>query len=480
MTLQFSTIVFILLLIILFHILPAFLRKYLLLLASAAFIYAEGGMSSLLVLAAITVLSWSAGLFYPGKRAGGKSNKLLTIVSIAILAFILFGWKYIPLLLPLPDGEGASPFAIPIGLSFYTFQAISYIADLYTSKVTGEKNFFKYALYMMWFPKWMSGPIERSKDFLSQVEVCGNTKLLDFERFKKAAAYLIWGMFMKLVIADRIAIVVDSVFADINSFGFLAIILASLFYTLQIYCDFAGYTNSMIGISAMFGLELTQNFKNPYFSESTVEFWRKWHVSLSNFLRDYIYIPLGGNRKGNTRKMLNTLVVFFVCGMWHGAGLSFIVWGLLHGIFNIVTNLIKDTKAKFLVKGATGRLVTFCLVSFAWIFFRASTLHEALIFIKGMIPGINSLSPTEGFAEVESLIMGISRMEWWIAVLAIALLAIFDYITSRQKTIPPEMILTKWGDFSRGIFLAVITVVILIFGKYGSGEAIRAFVYQSF
>ena len=480
MTLQFSTITFILVLFILFHILPASLRKYLLLLASVAFIYSEGGMSSLVVLVAITILSWAVGMLYSGKKADPKPNPVLTACTIAVLAFILFGWKYIPLLMQQPDGESSAAFAIPIGLSFYTFQAISYIADLYIGKVTTEKNFFKYALYMMWFPKWMSGPIERSKDFLAQIEACGTAKLLDFERFKKAATYLIWGMFMKLVIADRIAIVVDSVFTDIPSFGFLAVILASLFYTLQIYCDFAGYTNSMIGISTLFGLELTQNFKNPYFSESTVEFWRKWHISLSNFLRDYIYIPLGGNRKGDVRKMINTLVVFFVCGMWHGAGLSFIVWGLLHGLFNIVTNLIKDTRAKFLVKGSFGKLVTFCLVSFAWIFFRAASLSEALTFIKGMIPGVNGLSPLTGFAETESLVMGISKMEWWIAVLSIALLAVFDYITSLKKTIPPEIILTKWGDFSRGIFLEVITVVILIFGKYGSGEAIRAFVYQSF
>jgi D-alanyl-lipoteichoic acid acyltransferase DltB (MBOAT superfamily) len=287
-------------------------------------------------------------------------------------------------------------------------------------------------------------------------------------------------MFMKLVIADRIAIVVDSVFDDIPAYGFITVMLASLFYTLQIYCDFAGYTNSMIGISTMFGLELTQNFRTPYFSESTVEFWRKWHISLSIFLKDYIYIPLGGNRKGEFRKMLNTLAVFFVCGMWHGAGLSFIVWGLMHGFFNIITNHIKDTKAGFLVKGITGKIVTFCLVSFAWIFFRADSLSTALHFIKGMIPGLNSLSPLEGLAAQEYQILGISTMEWWIAALSILLLTAADYFASRRKTVFPALMLKSWGDYSRAIFLAVITVVILIFGKYGSGEAIRAFVYQSF
>ena len=468
MVLQITTIAFLTGLIILFHICPKAFRKYLLLLASVAFIYTEGGVSGLAVLAVITIATWLVG-FLAGK------NTPIAIVTIAALAAVLFGWKYIPWL-----SRGAFSFAIPIGLSFYTFQAISYIADLYAGKIRPEKNFFKYALYMMWFPKWMSGPIERAGDFIDQIDSCGSTKLLDFDRFKRAASYLIWGMFMKLVIADRIGTVVDVVFEDIPSYGFLTLMLASLLYTIQIYCDFAGYTNSMIGISTMFGLELTQNFKTPYFSESTVEFWRRWHISLSNFLRDYVYIPLGGNRKGEGRKMLNTLIVFFVCGMWHGAGLSFIVWGLLHGFFNIITNLIKDTGARFLVRGVSGKIITFCLVSFAWIFFRAASISQALTFVKGMIPGVNALAPTAGLVAEEAQMLGISTMEWWIAGLSILLLTLLDLYASQKKSILPEIVSTKWGDYGRGIFLAVILVLVLIFGKYGAGEDIRAFVYQSF
>lgn len=475
MTLQFTTIAFLLVALLLFRIAPAAFKKYVLLLISVYYIYIEGGTASLAVLVLITAATWLLGLAYSKK----SSNKFLTFLSIAVLALVLFGWKYIPWFMQQQGSEKSFPVA-PIGLSFYTFQAISYIADLYSGKILPEKNFFKYALYMMWFPKWMSGPIERAGDFIERIDNCGKSKLFDFERFKRATAYLVWGMFMKLVIADRIAIVVDSVFSDIPSYGFVTVMLASLFYTLQIYCDFAGYTNSMIGISAMFGLELTQNFKTPYFSESTVEFWRRWHISLSNFLRDYIYIPLGGNRKGEVRKMINTLIVFFVCGMWHGAGLSFIVWGLLHGFFNIITNLIKDTKAKFLVRGASGKVITFCLVSFAWIFFRAASLTEALAFIKAMIPGVNALPAITGLAVEDQYMLGISTIEWWVAGLSILILTIVDYISSMKKTILPELVINKWDDYSRAIFLALITVVILIFGKYGSGEAIRAFVYQSF
>ena len=475
MTLQFTTIAFILISLAFFHIAPVAFRKYILLVISVFFIYTEGGISSLAVLLAITTVTWLLGLAY----IRGSSNKVLTILSIAALAIVLFGWKYIPWLMLQTGSEKSFP-AAPIGLSFYTFQAISYIADLYTGKIIAEKNFFKYALYMMWFPKWMSGPIERAGDFIDQIDKCQKTRLLDFKRFKKATAYLIWGMFMKLVIADRIAIVVDSVFDDIPAYGFITVMLASLFYTLQIYCDFAGYTNSMIGISTMFGLELTQNFRTPYFSESTVEFWRKWHISLSNSLKDYIYIPLGGNRKGEFRKMLNTLAVFFVCGIWHGAGLSFIVWGLMHGFFNIITNLIKDTKAGFLVKGITGKIVTFCLVSFAWIFFRAENTTQALEFIRAMIPAMNSNPLLSGLVAGSAVMLELNAIDWCIVGFCVLVLALMDYSAYRKGTTPPAMLIAGMSSNRRIIILSVVLSAVLVFGEYGSGASIREFVYMNF
>ncbi len=475
MLLKFSIIVFLCITLALFWITPKSFRKYVLLLGSIVFVYLEGGLAGLAVLAVITLCTWLVGFF--------ATNGVVAAAGIGVLALILFGWKYLPIMIPPADGEMS--FAMPIGLSFYTFQAISYIADIYMGRlVWPEKNPLKFALYMMWFPKWMSGPIERCEGFMEQIDNTERVKLFSMEsadRFVEASGYLIWGLFMKLVIADRIGVVVDSAFADIAGCGFLTLMLASVLYTLQIYCDFAGYTNSMIGVSKLFGIELTQNFVTPYLAESTVEFWRRWHISLSNFLRDYIYIPLGGNRKGAGRKRINTLVVFFVCGIWHGAGLSFIVWGLLHGLFNILTELVGKTKAAFLTKGISGRIVTFCLVSFAWIFFRATDIGEAFRFIGGMVPGTAKLAPLAGMVvSEEMMMMGISIMEWWIAGISIAVFVVMDIFAYRKKIIPPVMIYNNWKTLPRAAFLVIIAFVVLVFGKYGSGEEIRSFMYMAF
>ncbi len=525
MLLKITTIVFLLALLALFYITPGKIRRYVLLLGSVVFVFFEGGLQALVVLAIITAFTYICGLLMGAKPLDEHGNnsrgsyesarKTFSIIGIAILVAVLFLWKYIPYLINLlgiglasdAAQEAASDasasassiswlLTMPVGLSFYTFQAISYIADVYTGKLTEpEKNPFDFALYMMWFPKWMSGPIERCGAFIEQIEASARMKFFSMDnvdRFVRCMTYLIWGLFMKLVIADRIGAVVDTVYADIPAHGFLVVMLASVLYTLQIYCDFAGYTNSMIGISSLFGIELTQNFVTPYLAENTVEFWRRWHISLSNFLRDYIYIPLGGNRKGAGRKRLNTLAVFFVCGMWHGAGLSFIVWGLLHGLFNILTDTAKKAKASALISGVSGRIITFCLVSFAWIFFRAADLGEALRFIAGMVPGVNHVPALAGF-ELEAraadiarpwidgrIVLGISVMEWWIAVIALVVLTVLDIVAYRAKAIVPEIIYNKWHTFPRAAFLVLIAFIVLVFGKYGSGEDIRAFMYMAF
>lgn len=485
MLFQFSMICFFVVSLMLFHILPVKIRKWSLLLFSALFVYWQGKIFGLLVLAFISLLSYVAGLVIGALKKSEKNSlvKIVSVISITAFAFILFGWKYMQLaasLLSVSIPDRITNAGIPIGLSFYTFQAISYAADVWMGKTEAEKNPFKYAIYMMWFPKWMSGPIERAGDFIEKLDSCGSTRLLDDKRFERGITYIVWGLFMKLMIADRIGVVVDKVYEDPAVYGFGVLIITSLLYTIQIYCDFAGYTNTMIGVSSFYGIELTQNFRVPYMAENIVEFWRCWHISLSNFLKDYVYIPLGGNRKGSFRKAVNTLVVFLICGIWHGVGLSFIVWGLWHGIFNVISSLLKKTKAELLIKGALGRVISFCLVSFAWIFFRASSLGEAMKFIKGMVPFGSGLAAMEGFALEEKLLLGISAMEWWIATISILVLATIDVAAWKKKLIPPELISGRWGIVSRTVLLTLIMVAVVIFGRYGSGEDIRSFVYMQF
>ncbi|WP_026497781.1 MBOAT family O-acyltransferase [Butyrivibrio sp. WCD2001] len=485
MLFQLTTIGFIIISVLLFHITPGRFRKWVLLAASVFFIYWQGKAFGLTVLLFITVISYLFGglISYYQKRDEVKLAHISTAIGIAIPALILFGWKYLYIaasLVGVSVPEKAAELGLPIGLSFYTFQAISYVADVSMGKTTLQKNPFIYALYMMWFPKWMSGPIEREGAFLEEIKKTESVKLFDFDRTIRALSYLIWGLFMKMVIADRIGIPVDAAFENPSEYGFLTLMLVSLLYTMQIYCDFAGYTNIMIGISALYGIELTQNFRTPYLTENIVEFWRGWHISLSNFLKDYIYIPLGGNRRGGARKAFNTLVVFFVCGMWHGAGLTFIIWGIFHGVMNVLSSFLRKSKAAFLVKGMLGRIISFILVSFAWIFFRAPDMSVAASYIKGMIPFVGTAGIRTGLSFEDGPMLGLVQTEWWIAGLSLVILTVMDIISYRKDTIPPETMSARWGDITRGAVFVFLALVILIFGKYGAGEEIRSFVYAQF
>ena len=485
MLFQLTTFCFLIITFLLFHIAPGKLRKWVLLAGSVFFVYWQGKTFGLTVLLLITAASYIFGAVISAFLNKNRDNeaKITAAVGIVLFSGILFGWKYVALAASLIGMELPSKFmelGLPIGLSFYTFQAISYLADIIRGKSKAQRNPFSYALYMMWFPKWMSGPIERETDFALEIEKTESTKLLDFDRTVRALAYLIWGLFMKLVIADRIGIPVDLAFEKPSEYGFLTLVFVAILYSIQIYCDFAGYTNMMIGISTLFGIELTQNFKTPYLRENIVDFWRGWHISLSNFLKDYIYIPLGGNRKGTTRKAINTLVVFLVCGMWHGAGFTFIIWGILHGILNVLSGIMKKSKADFLVKGMVGRLISFILVTFAWIFFRAPGMSVALEFIKSMIPFAGTAGIRIGLSFEDGLMLGLSQVEWWIAGASIAILTLMDTIAYKKDSIPPEIVTSKWGDFSRGALFVFLALVILIFGRYGAGEEIRSFVYAQF
>ena len=228
---------------------------------------------------------------------------------------------------------------LPVGISFYIFQALSYTVDVYREDVKAEKNFLKYALFVSFFPQLVAGPIERSKNLLKQVH---EKHYFDAQRVKDGLLLMIWGGFQKIVIADRVAIVVDTVFNKFPQYGGMYIVVATILFAFQIYCDFSGYSTIAIGAAKVMGFQLMENFNAPYLSMSVAEFWRRWHISLSSWFRDYLYIPLGGNRKGKFRKYVNLMIVFIVSGLWHGAQWSFIVWGALNRYFSNNRRKIKE------------------------------------------------------------------------------------------------------------------------------------------
>jgi len=274
--------------------------------------------------------------------------------------------------------------AIPVGISFFTFQAVGYLLDVYKKRITAENNFWDFALFVSFFPQVTSGPISTAKDLMPQFKI---PHTFCYEQGRDGLKMLLWGMFLKLVLADRIGIYVDTVYSNYIHYSGSVCFFASIMYTLQIYCDFAGYSLMAIGIAKTLGFDLINNFERPYLAASVTEFWKRWHISLTRWLTTHVYINLGGNRCSKFRQYVNIMITFFVSGLWHGANWTFIIWGALHGFFQIVEKALMGDKLKAELKSGVHKFtlgrgfriaLTFILVSFAWIFFRMSTLDVAV------------------------------------------------------------------------------------------------------
>lgn len=358
-----------------------------------------------LLLFALTLLTYLFGrLFDRGEKgdsrapqsAKRKRGVLITLAVLLVILPLLF-FKYYNFLLDLSldlfsamgiDWHAPrSSWIVPLGISFFTFQALGYVWDVYYDRIRAERNFADYMLFVAFFPQIASGPISKAQDLLPQIK---KPRPLSWPDITAGMKLLLWGYFLKAVFADRMAITADIVFGAWEHYSGFYCFIGSIMYSLQIYGDFAGYSLMAIGVARMLGFRLINNFQRPYLSASVSEFWRRWHISLSTWLRDYVYIPLGGNRKGRGRSYVNLFVTFMVSGIWHGANLTFIVWGALHGIFQSIEKFFKVPKRP------DGRLlltlriiITFLLVNFAWIFFRMPRLSDAL----GMLRRIFTCAP---------------------------------------------------------------------------------------
>lgn len=287
--------------------------------------------------------------------------------------------------------------AIPVGISFFTFQAVGYMLDVYHGRVKAEKNLLDYLLFVSFFPQVMSGPISKANELLPQIK---NPHKFDYEQGKQGLKWLLWGMFIKLVIADHLGMFVDTVYANYIHYNGTTCFVASIFYTIQIYCDFAGYSLMAIGIAATLGFNLINNFRRPYLAVSVTDFWKRWHISLTRWLTQQVYIPLGGSRCSKARNYLNIMITFLVSGIWHGANWTFIFWGAIHGLLQTIEKALGWQKYKgtnSFVKA--GRIcVTFLLVSFAWVFFRMPTIGESFGIIGKMFSDFGSIQFAQVFA----------------------------------------------------------------------------------
>lgn len=350
--------------------------------------------------------------------------------------------------------------AVPVGISFFTFQAVGYMLDVYHGRVKAEKNLLDYVLFVSFFPQVTSGPISTAEDLMPQIKT---SHIFDYEQGKQGLKQLLWGMFIKVVIADRLGLFVDAVYANYIHYSGATCFVASVFYTLQIYCDFAGYSLMAIGIARTLGFNLIDNFRRPYFAVSITDFWKRWHISLTRWLTRQVYIPLGGSRCSKLRTYWNILVTFLVSGIWHGANWTFIFWGVMHGVLQIIEKALgwQKYEGKNWTVRTVRIAVTFLLVSFAWVFFRMPNIGDAFGMIGRMFTNIGVPSLSD---------MGPSGM----IIVAIGLfLLVFKEL--REEFFPNRMVffnhrVVRWSAY------VSLFCMILLFGVLDGGQ----FIYVSF
>ena len=352
------------------------------LLISSYLLYMQWNPSYALVLLGVTAVTYYAAIYL--EKAKNPKVILTSGVVLSVLPLLFF--KYFNFINESIHGLlsicgmhyqlAGINWAIPIGISFFTFQALSYLFDVHYKTIKAEHDFLIYALYVSFFPSILSGPINKASLVIPQLK--NLRKHFDYPKAVEGLKMILWGMFMKVVVADRVTLYVDLVFQYPNVYSGATCLMASFLYTIQIYADFGGYSLMAIGVGKTLGFELTENFHRPYFSYSVTNFWRRWHISLSTWLKDYIYIPLGGSRCSKARNYWNIFVTFLVSGIWHGANWTFIIWGVMHGILQIIEKATGQNKCEY---GSFGKgvkiIITFILVNFAWIFFRCPTLGDA-------------------------------------------------------------------------------------------------------
>ncbi len=452
------------------------------LLAASYYFYMCWEVKYALLIFASTVVDYFAGLRMERCGEKGQRRKYLVLSLVANLG-LLFFFKYFNFF----NGEvrqflnhynvfygfeGFEKILLPVGISFYTFQTLSYTIDVYRGERKAERHFGIFALYVSFFPQLVAGPIERSTRLMPQFFEQHD---FDYDRVKSGVKLMLWGFFKKLVIADRLAAYVDAVYNNPTAYEGIPLIVATYFFAFQIYCDFSGYSDIAIGAARVMGFRLMDNFNRPYFAESISDFWKRWHISLSSWFRDYVYLPLGGNRVAPGKWCFNILVVFLLSGLWHGANWTFLAWGLMHGCYLLVgrttsqfrlrlvegTGLTKLPRAHRVLK----TFVTFHLVLLAWILFRANTMSDAAYVIGHLFTGIDF--PLHGFSQV------FSRPEFILAVLAIFFMESVHLLQNGSSFLD---FLKKRPPAVRWCVYYVLVVGILAFGVFSSEQ----FIYFQF
>lgn len=462
--------------------------RWLFLLAASYYFYMSWRATYALLILFSTVVDYIAGLRMgrlPTKRGRGKWLVWSLVTNLGLLFF----FKYynfashsinalgsrIAVFGPLPYSQ----FLLPVGISFYTFQTLSYSIEVYRGTIRPERHFGRFALYVSFFPQLVAGPIERAGSLLPQLRERFD---FDYDRVTSGLKLMAWGLFKKLVIADQLAVAVDSVYGNPSAYTGPAFTFATVLFAFQIYCDFSGYSDIAIGAAEVLGIKLMQNFRQPYHAASVREFWQRWHISLSTWFRDYLYIPLGGRRVSIPRWYFNVMVVFIVSGLWHGASWTFAIWGLLHGAMLVVSFLTKGMRGRFVELIRLDRLprlhhalrvaVTFSLVTFAWIFFRAESLSDAAYVVSNLAGGWHVIFDFAALREILHS-TGMSQRRLLVILLSIGVMEavhLFQTRGSVREIVSRQPLWLRWTAYS------CLGWWIFLFGNFG----IKQFIYFTF
>lgn len=466
---SYDYFIFLSLILTLFYFLKGQLFKRFLLIIGSYLFYAGWNILFLPLLFGSTILDFYIGKkIFSTKEKGQKRNWLLASISLNV--GILFLFKVSPNILTLFQySKNDFSLLIPIGISFYTFQTLSYSIDIFRGKIIPEKDLSVFSLYVAFFPQILAGPIERASKLLPQLQRIEGSANLFFIGIK----LILFGLFKKVIVADKLALIVDPIFNSPELFSGIFLLLGTVFFTFQIYCDFSGYTDIAIGTANLFGIKLSQNFNYPYKAKSLQEFWHRWHISLSTWFRDYVYFPLGGNKVKGLRWALNIFIVFFLSSIWHGIGITFLLWGSLHAFFLLIEVIYSKKVKTNLDLPFFKNIIVFIIITFLWIFFRAENLTDInIIFSKICSINIDEFSISKSY-------VFLNRIELGIIPFLIIICFLSFHILIEYFEIDTHIVHNDLKTQPRILELLVINIIIIslvLFGDWG-GER---FIYFQF
>ena len=476
--------------VLLLHFLLPFRFRWIALLAVSYYFYMTWNPSLIFLILFTTLVSWVCSLVIE-KSQKPSVRRLCIVVTLVICLGVLFFFKYynflaasvssLMALFGAPSADFTLNLILPVGISFYTFQTLSYAIDVYRGQIKTERHFGYYALFVSFFPQLVAGPIERPENLLPQLRTRQRWSNEDAAAGLKR---MLVGFFKKVVVADLLAVYVNAVYNDASNASAVSVILASVMFAVQIYCDFSGYTDIAIGCARVMGIRLMQNFDVPYAARSIKEFWNRWHISLSTWFRDYLYFPLGGSRCAKWKHLRNLMIVFLVSGLWHGAAWTFVIWGFLHGAYQVIGILTRNARETLCSKLGINRetrayhawqtVCTFLLVTFAWIFFRANSMADLGILMTKLFTAWN-VPLSEVFAG-----MGLDLRGAAISVLSVIVLIFLDRLVKHDEVPEADGSLKSTAAVDRGKALILTWAVAVAWLALLAGDGASSFIYFQF